>query len=171
MKADGNEATFDAWLKEIAAAPPNAIIFASFVDFDTLFGHRGMSPDTPRRFKPSIAVCPSFGLRSRSTTLRCSPQIMVAIRLRRVKTTRVNSSPYSRLGRASRRGPSGAGRVLPTSRRRPPQGLVLRRCRREKHSYEWEIDAERRMTISNVTPIIAQAHGANDARNPGMAFE
>lgn len=40
VKADGNEAIFNAWLKEIAAAPPNAIVFANFVDFDTLFGHR-----------------------------------------------------------------------------------------------------------------------------------
>jgi len=40
VMADGNEAIFDAWLSEIGAAPEGAIVFANFVDFDTLFGHR-----------------------------------------------------------------------------------------------------------------------------------
>ena len=40
VKADGNEAIFDAWVSEIGAASEGAIVFANFVDFDTLFGHR-----------------------------------------------------------------------------------------------------------------------------------
>ncbi len=40
VKATGNDAIFDAWLKEIATAPDDAIIFANFVDFDSLYGHR-----------------------------------------------------------------------------------------------------------------------------------
>ncbi len=40
IKAHGNEAIFDAWLDEIETSPDNVIIFANFVDFDTLFGHR-----------------------------------------------------------------------------------------------------------------------------------
>lgn len=40
VKAHGNDAIFDAWLKEIETAPDDAIIFANFVDFDTLYGHR-----------------------------------------------------------------------------------------------------------------------------------
>ncbi len=40
VKAHGNEDLFDAWLKEIETAPDDSIIFANFVDFDTLFGHR-----------------------------------------------------------------------------------------------------------------------------------
>ena len=40
LKADSNDAIFDAWIDAIRAAPENAIVFANFVDFDTLFGHR-----------------------------------------------------------------------------------------------------------------------------------
>ncbi|MFQ5563315.1 MAG: phosphopentomutase [Parvularculaceae bacterium] len=40
VKADGNEALFDAWLSEIDNSPDDAIIFANFVDFDMLYGHR-----------------------------------------------------------------------------------------------------------------------------------
>jgi len=40
VKAHGNAAIFDAWLKEIDQSPDEAIIFANFVDFDTLYGHR-----------------------------------------------------------------------------------------------------------------------------------
>lgn len=40
VKADGNDALFDAWLGEIDRAPDDAIIFANFVDFDMLYGHR-----------------------------------------------------------------------------------------------------------------------------------
>ncbi len=40
VKADGNAAIFDAWLKEVENAPDGSIIFANFVDFDTLYGHR-----------------------------------------------------------------------------------------------------------------------------------
>jgi len=40
VKAHGNDAIFDAWLNEIENSPDNAIIFANFVDFDTLYGHR-----------------------------------------------------------------------------------------------------------------------------------
>ncbi|WP_425409775.1 phosphopentomutase [Hyphococcus sp.] len=40
VKAHGNEALFDAWLEEIENAPDGSIIFANFVDFDMLYGHR-----------------------------------------------------------------------------------------------------------------------------------
>lgn len=40
IKAHGNEALFDAWLEQVKNAPDESIIFANFVDFDTLFGHR-----------------------------------------------------------------------------------------------------------------------------------
>ncbi len=40
VKADGNNALFDAWLDEIENASDHAIIFANFVDFDMLYGHR-----------------------------------------------------------------------------------------------------------------------------------
>lgn len=40
VKANGNEALFDAWLSEIDKTPDDAIIFVNFVDFDTLYGHR-----------------------------------------------------------------------------------------------------------------------------------
>ncbi|MEM6850718.1 MAG: phosphopentomutase [Pseudomonadota bacterium] len=40
IKADGNDALFDATLKVMDEAPDDAIIFTNFVDFDTLFGHR-----------------------------------------------------------------------------------------------------------------------------------
>ncbi len=40
IKAHGNDEVFDATLREIASAEDNSIIFANFVDFDTLYGHR-----------------------------------------------------------------------------------------------------------------------------------
>ena len=40
VKATGNDAIFDAWLEEVDSAPDGAIVFANFVDFDTLYGHR-----------------------------------------------------------------------------------------------------------------------------------
>jgi len=40
VKAHGNDAIFDALLREVDTAPDDAIIFANFVDFDMLYGHR-----------------------------------------------------------------------------------------------------------------------------------
>ncbi len=40
IKADGNDQIFDRLLEQVDTAPDNSIIFANFVDFDTLFGHR-----------------------------------------------------------------------------------------------------------------------------------
>ena len=40
IKADGNDALFDALMDQVARSPDNAILFANFVDFDTLYGHR-----------------------------------------------------------------------------------------------------------------------------------
>ena len=40
IKADGNEALFDATLTAVAEAPDGALIFTNFVDFDMLYGHR-----------------------------------------------------------------------------------------------------------------------------------
>jgi phosphopentomutase len=40
VKAEGNLAIFDAMLSQMRAAPDGSIIFANFVDFDTLYGHR-----------------------------------------------------------------------------------------------------------------------------------
>ncbi|MEJ0026273.1 MAG: phosphopentomutase [Rhizomicrobium sp.] len=40
VKAFGNDEVFDRMLDEVKDGPEDAIIFANFVDFDTLFGHR-----------------------------------------------------------------------------------------------------------------------------------
>ncbi len=40
VKAHGNDAIFDATLAALVAAPDGAIVFANFVDFDMLYGHR-----------------------------------------------------------------------------------------------------------------------------------
>lgn len=40
VRADGNAAIFDAMIAHTRTAPDNAIVFANFVDFDTLYGHR-----------------------------------------------------------------------------------------------------------------------------------
>ncbi len=40
VRADGNEALFDAMLEETKNAPDGSIVFANFVDFDMLYGHR-----------------------------------------------------------------------------------------------------------------------------------
>ena len=39
-KADGNDALFDATLKAYREAPESSLVFANFVDFDMLYGHR-----------------------------------------------------------------------------------------------------------------------------------
>ena len=39
-KADGNDALFDATLNAYREAPDNSLVFANFVDFDMLYGHR-----------------------------------------------------------------------------------------------------------------------------------
>ena len=40
VKADGNNALFDATLEAMQTAPDNSIVFTNFVDFDMLYGHR-----------------------------------------------------------------------------------------------------------------------------------
>jgi len=40
IKANGNEALFDATLDQIENAPDRSIVFTNFVDFDSLYGHR-----------------------------------------------------------------------------------------------------------------------------------
>ena len=40
VKAHGNEEIFDRLIEQVETAPEGAIIFANFVDFDTLYGHR-----------------------------------------------------------------------------------------------------------------------------------
>ena len=40
VKAFGNDEVFDRMLEQVKDGPEDAIIFANFVDFDTLFGHR-----------------------------------------------------------------------------------------------------------------------------------
>lgn len=40
VKADGNQALFDAFLQEVKIAPDKSLVFVNFVDFDMLYGHR-----------------------------------------------------------------------------------------------------------------------------------
>ena len=40
IKADGNEALFDATLQALATAKAQTLVFTNFVDFDMLYGHR-----------------------------------------------------------------------------------------------------------------------------------
>lgn len=40
VKADGNMALFDAFLKETSTAPDGSLVFLNLVDFDMLYGHR-----------------------------------------------------------------------------------------------------------------------------------
>ena len=40
VKASGNMALFDATLEAVASAPDGALVFANFVDFDSVYGHR-----------------------------------------------------------------------------------------------------------------------------------
>ena len=44
VKAHGNEDVFDKLLSEITNAPDGSVIFANFVDFDSLYGHRRNVP-------------------------------------------------------------------------------------------------------------------------------
>jgi phosphopentomutase len=40
IKADGNIALFNTFLKEVTLAPNNSLVFVNLVDFDMLYGHR-----------------------------------------------------------------------------------------------------------------------------------
>ena len=40
IKADGNQALFDATLEAMKSAPPGSLVFTNFVDFDSSYGHR-----------------------------------------------------------------------------------------------------------------------------------
>ncbi|MFZ4077469.1 MAG: phosphopentomutase, partial [Legionellaceae bacterium] len=40
IKAEGNNAIFDATLQALQSLPEGGLVFANFVDFDSLFGHR-----------------------------------------------------------------------------------------------------------------------------------
>ncbi len=40
IKGDGNMALFDAFLREVDAAPDHSLVFVNLVDFDMLYGHR-----------------------------------------------------------------------------------------------------------------------------------
>ncbi|MGY3074174.1 phosphopentomutase [Bradyrhizobium sp. LM6.10] len=40
MRGDGNEALFDATLDGLASLAEGGMLFANFIDFDTLYGHR-----------------------------------------------------------------------------------------------------------------------------------
>lgn len=40
VKADGNMALFDAFLKEVSSAPDGSLVFVNLVDFDMVYGHR-----------------------------------------------------------------------------------------------------------------------------------
>ncbi len=40
VKADGNMALFDTFLKEVELAPDKSLVFVNLVDFDMLYGHR-----------------------------------------------------------------------------------------------------------------------------------
>src|SRR6185312_16487457 len=40
VKAFGNDEVFDRMMECVKDGPDNALIFANFVDFDTLYGHR-----------------------------------------------------------------------------------------------------------------------------------
>ncbi len=44
LKAEGNDAIMDQLLASLGSAPDGSVIFANFVDFDTLFGHRRNVP-------------------------------------------------------------------------------------------------------------------------------
>ena len=70
VKANGNQALFDAFLEEVKGAPDHCIVFVNLVDFDMLYGHRrdvlgyakaledldGWMPKLEREMKPGDAV-------------------------------------------------------------------------------------------------------------------
>ncbi|MGY4333993.1 hypothetical protein ACVWWG_008410 [Bradyrhizobium sp. LB7.2] len=65
MRGDGNEALIDATLDGLASLAEGGMLFANFIDFDTLYGHRrdvaggGGGGDMQRRSKPSMPAFPS----------------------------------------------------------------------------------------------------------------
>jgi len=63
VKADGNEALFDSLLQESDAAADGSLVFANFVDFDMLYGHRRNVPGYAAALEAFDRRLPSFEAR------------------------------------------------------------------------------------------------------------
>lgn len=60
VKADGNMALFDAFLKEAKTAPDGSLVFVNLVDFDMLYGHRRDIMGYARALEAFDARLPEF---------------------------------------------------------------------------------------------------------------
>jgi phosphopentomutase len=60
VKADGNNALFDALLKETKIAPDKSLVFVNFVDFDMVYGHRRDVPGYAKALESLDARMPEF---------------------------------------------------------------------------------------------------------------
>ncbi len=65
VSAKDNMAVFDATLAEAESAPDGALVFANFVDFDTLYGHRRDVPGYAAALEAFDARLPEFRARLR----------------------------------------------------------------------------------------------------------
>ncbi|MBV8805030.1 MAG: phosphopentomutase [Sinobacteraceae bacterium] len=69
VKAGGNDEIFEALLRQLEQAPDEAIIFANFVDFDTLYGHRRDVPGYARALEELDRRLPEVESRLRTSDL------------------------------------------------------------------------------------------------------
>jgi phosphopentomutase len=69
VKAGGNDEIFEALLSQLDQAPDDAIIFANFVDFDTLYGHRRDVAGYARALEEFDRRLPELESRLRATDL------------------------------------------------------------------------------------------------------
>jgi len=60
VKADGNTALFDAFIKEAAVAPDGSLVFLNLVDFDMLYGHRRDVTGYAKALEDLDACLPEF---------------------------------------------------------------------------------------------------------------
>ncbi len=60
LKANGIEGTFHCLMDQIKTAPDNTLIFANFVDFDTLYGHRRDVPGYAAALETFDLILPEF---------------------------------------------------------------------------------------------------------------
>jgi len=60
LKAHGIEGTFDCLMDQVKHAPDNCLIFANFVDFDTLYGHRRNVPGYAAALELFDTFLPAF---------------------------------------------------------------------------------------------------------------
>ena len=109
VKAPGNEALFDATLAALDRLGDGDLVFANFVDFDTLYGHRRDVPGYAAALEAFDRRLPELEARLQARRPRASsPPTTATTRPGRAPTTRASTCRSSPSGPASPAAPSAA---------------------------------------------------------------